>query len=180
LNLQLPVPIEIAKSIKDDLRILAIVKLTGVEINYHHLEPKIDSPTDVHYYTYDLGQRIPALDVWIFNYRTGEILYKKNRDEPRMAAIAAEETRRQLAEKKKEEDEARKPWEAMRRKLDEGKKIEMIENEWIDNLTKASQYLKKDEVEEAAKLLYAIPTASNAWKLIGSGLMFEVWEKRKR
>jgi hypothetical protein len=181
LYLELPVPIEVAKVIKDDLRVLAVVKPAEVWYEERFHGATINAPSDTQWHDYTLvadkprerhvsSESIPAIDVWIYNYRTGEILYKKS-DESKKAAIAAEQAKKKAAIAAEE----------AKKKFDEGNtNAEPIEEEWKGDLYLAKEYLNQGRVKEAKEKLNAIPVSTNAWRLVGYELMKEVWEKERR
>ena len=103
LNLKLPVPIEVARAIKDDLRVLAVVKPAGIRYEESFNGATIDAPSDtqLHEYTlvadqprerYAFLESLSAVDVWIYNYKTGDIIYKRS-DESKKEPMATDEAK---------------------------------------------------------------------------------------
>lgn len=89
LSIKLPVPVEAAKVLKDDLRVLMVVKPTGVIHHEVFHRATLDFPSDIFLRWYRLNIDEP-IDVWVYNYKTGEILYKRS-DESKKTAISQEE-----------------------------------------------------------------------------------------
>lgn len=131
LKVVLPIPIEAAKAIKNDLRVLTIAKPGGVWYKWDYSGATLDSPSDFTMHTYTLVDNldrpyeeetyalwkemipdnailkpIPAIDVWIYNYKSGDILYKRS-DELKKAAMKAEQEQKEQQRKIDEDEKTR-------------------------------------------------------------------------
>lgn len=89
LDFELPVPVKTAKDIKNDLRVLAIVRPVAVRYEERFQAATITDPSDVLWHKHALVTDEPgetsgvlghlsAVDVWVYNYKTGEVLYKRS------------------------------------------------------------------------------------------------------